>query len=393
MFEKYKIVFHLFGHSFLAIASLYFIALTILTLSIVFKESYKTNIENEFATKQPHIKIKYIDDNVLLSQEKIDLMKKKIKSFSTSIDTISEYVSGKIFVNSTGAKSGGNAFYQGEIKVVGLNSKDFVYNFFDANFVSRDPFNIKYTPLEFLYFFSTTPNAVIFNKTLANSYFPVIESVQNFSFRTQQKLLYAKLGGKFNDYDNQQILYTNRKFANRLLGNDVKKVSGYFLNAKKIEDIDKLINIIKSKIDSKRYIVISWLEERQRQLLIFSIFKTLSHIIVGIVLMLSLLFNLLLIYNTIVKKSYQLSTLAILGYILKREIFILIASIVIVDTIGVLWFAHWVSPILLYWFDLPDQYLLMEKNIYFSMFVGVAFLFILYLFIRNSYAIKVKSAF
>ena len=384
MFEKFKIVFSLFKKSFFMIGILYFVALVVFVLAISFKDAYKLHLENEFATKQPHIKIKYIDDNVIMSQKDIDKTKEELKKISPLIDTISEYVDGEIFVNSVGEKNGGNALYQGEIKVIGLNKQDLVYNFFDVKFSPRDPFNIRYTPLEFLYFFYTQPNAVIFNKTLNDSYFPVIESVQNFSFQTASLKTFAKLAGVFDDYDTKQILYTNVKFANHLLGNNKEKISGYFINANKVENIEQLISVIKKKINRKKFIVTSWLEEKKKQHMIFSIFKALSYVIIGIVLLLSLLFNVLLIYDAIVKKSYQLRVFLTMGYILKKEIFIILMSVAFIESCLVLLLSYHYMPLWLQLFGLPYQDIIFIHNIIYVSIVFIVFLVILYFFIKKS---------
>jgi len=63
MFNSLKIVYRLFRNSFFLTAILYMVALVIVLCIVSLKTAYKNSLQNEFATKQPHITIKYIDEN------------------------------------------------------------------------------------------------------------------------------------------------------------------------------------------------------------------------------------------------------------------------------------------------------------------------------------------
>ena len=121
MFKSYQIIYKLFRNSFVFTAILYLIALLLFISIVALKDAYKMSLQNEFATKQPHIKIEYIDNNILLSQSQIKTTMRQIKDISNSIDTISPYTDGNRFFVSVGYKgSSGNAQYSGSIKVIGL---------------------------------------------------------------------------------------------------------------------------------------------------------------------------------------------------------------------------------------------------------------------------------
>ncbi|MBL0708727.1 MAG: hypothetical protein JJW00_06745 [Sulfurimonas sp.] len=393
MLKSLNIVYRLFKHSFLLTGVLYLMALLVFIGVLALKDSYKTSLQNEFATKQPHIKIGYIDNNMNMTQEQIDDEMRSIRSLSHNIDAISPYVSGDMFFDSTGFKEGGNAQYSGNIRVIGMGQKSFVYDFFDSSFVDRKPFEIKYTPLEFVYAFRTLPNLVVFNNALFNSYFPVIQSAETFIYENDTHKYSAKLASVFNDYDKQAIIYTTISFANKLLKQNPNKIDGFFVNSKNLNDIDVLTMKLKNSLSKEKFIVSSWLEQREQQFMMFFLFESLSVLIVSVILFLSILFILLLLYNSIVKKSYQLSVLYTIGFSLKKEIFLFLLFVVSAVTS--------IAVVLLYSFipkitgDLNLPYDINMFNIYINYMgiMGVLFMLIAYILIDSSYKMKARSVF
>ena len=384
----YGIINRLFRTSLLITAFLYFLMLLAVVSIIALKSAFKTSLQEEFATKQPHIKIKYI---TLSNNYKKDL--EYIKSLSSKIASISPFVEGSKFFMATGYKEiGGNSLYSGDIKIIGIGTKNFVYDFFNASFMPRGKFNYPYTPLEFIYAFRTQKNLAVFNKALFNSFYPVIESTQNFEFKNK-KIFKVKLGAVFEDYDKTPILYTNITFANKLLSQNPNQIDGFFVNAKKLNDIDSLTKLLRLKLPSDKFIVSSYLELRKKQFSLFKIYEILSLLIVMVILTLSSLFILLLLYNAIVKKSYQLSVLFTIGYNLKTKIFFVLFLTISFVTLLASFLIYKYLPLLIKSFNLPFRSFMLTNSFYTVFVLDIIFLAISYILIHNAYNLKAKSLF
>jgi ABC-type lipoprotein release transport system permease subunit len=312
--KKFYLVFRLFRSSLWVVGILYFLSVFVFLMVVILKDSYKKTLQDEFATKQPHIKITYIN-NTILDEKGINKEIKFIKSYSNLIGSISPFVEKNRFFTAEGysKSSTANSQYNGDVKIIGLSTKEFVYNFFDAQFINKFPFDTKLTSAEFLYYFRNQKNSVIFNKTLYLSFFPIPEGVERFSFVHKPDNYNIQLLGVFTDYDKKSILYTNIHFANKLLNQNPNKIDGFFVNAKKLEDIDTLTKELKS-LPKDKYIVSSWLELRKKQYTMFSFFEGLSFVIANTILLLTILLILLILYYMIIKKSYQLSVFYSIGY-------------------------------------------------------------------------------
>ncbi|RLA82380.1 MAG: hypothetical protein DRG78_07355 [Epsilonproteobacteria bacterium] len=393
MFKSLAIVYRLFKNSFLLVGSLYFIAIILFISVMGLKDSYKRSLQNEFATKQPHIKLSYINNNQIIDKENREIEIKNISKLSNKIDKITPFTNGNIFFTSIGFKEGGNAQYSGDIKIIGIGTQNNIYDFLDSSFVYRKPFSIVYTPLEFLYSFNTVDNLMVFNKALFNSYFPVISSVENFIFKSEDLKYKGKLASIFNDYDKQPIIYTNIKFANKLLNNHSSKIDGYYINAKDLNSIDTLLEELKDSIDKNKFTISSWLEDRKKQFMMFYLFETLSILVVSVILFLSVLFILLLLYNAIVKKSYQLSILLTIGYPLKKEIFIFLIFIMTIVSILAVGSSYIYLPKLISFLNLPFQEDMILIYFNYIFIFGAIFTLISYFLINNSYKMKAKSVF
>ena len=386
----FKLVIRLFKTSFFVTFLFYTIALLIVLSVVVLKDSYKQSLQKQFLNKQPHIKLTYISS---VNSKSIDIQKEieKIKSVSSKIGVVSPYITGSKTFSITGAKITGAARYSGDVKIVGVGDREFVYDFYNLHFLPRGEFNVAYTPLFFLYSFRKSHDLVIFNEALFNSFYPVIESITTLEFRDNNKKLYARFAGKFEDYDETPILYTSLQKANQLLGSQ-NRIDGFFVNAKDSKDIEVLKDELK-KVLKNRFVVTSWLEERAKQQQMFNLFNTLSMIVIAVVVFLTVLFVLLLLYNSIVKKSYHLSVLYTLGFYLKMEIFMVL--------VGIVFFASAISFVLLQnyagnilsLFELSYNFDIILHSFYYLFFLDILFLFVSYILIDNSYKLKAKSIF
>jgi len=145
------VTFKLFKFPFIVILILYTLTSTIFLLIISIKDSYKLTLKEEFATKQPHIKISFIQNQTLLTKTQLEAEKNRILKLSNQISNIVAFVEGKSFYTSTASMTNSNSFYNGDIKIIGLETQSFIYNFYNLNFMKKEPFYIKYTPLEFIY--------------------------------------------------------------------------------------------------------------------------------------------------------------------------------------------------------------------------------------------------
>ena len=393
MLTRLKLIFKLFRKPLLFSSLLYLAVLILFTSLIGLKESYKISLQTAFASKQPHIKVSYIKDMVIMSSHDIQIQKERIRSLSPFINEVSEFVSGNNFYSSHGFKQGGSATYQGDILIIGLSTKDFAYDFMNAEFTSRPPYTIAYTPLEFLYHFKTDDKAVMFNTSLFNSYFPSIASMQDFSLIDDKTKHEIHLLGRFKDYDKQAIIYTNVKMANQLLSKHNNNIDGFFINAKKLEEIEPLYEHLKTTLDPKTFIVSSWLELRQKQFLMFKIFGGLSTLVLGLIISLTLLFIFLILYNAIIQKSYHLSVLLTIGYKLNKEIFILFSLLILIDTGLALIYIDYILPLLSSHFSLPyASYIQLNTSLYLSAFTFI-FGLLTYILIQVAYTIRSKSVF
>ena len=88
----FKLIYRLFKFPFLFVGILYFITLIFLLSVISLKEAYKNSLENEFAAKQPHIKMVFIDDNIQKTPLQIENDIKNISFLSDLIYKISPFV-------------------------------------------------------------------------------------------------------------------------------------------------------------------------------------------------------------------------------------------------------------------------------------------------------------
>lgn len=381
MFNSLKIVYRLFRNSFFLTAILYMVALVIVLCIVSLKTAYKNSLQNEFATKQPHITIKYIDEN---EYKPSDL--KYIKSLSSEIKEITPFISATRFFSSTASKIGAMSQYNGDIKVIGMGYKELVYDFYSIKYGTNTQLEVKYTPLEMIYRLRLNPNSIILNKSLFNQYYPVLESVSSIYFKNQK----ATFLGTFDDYDKTPILYTTIPFAKKLLHKN--NITGFFVNAKNLNDITKLTKLLKSKLKDK-FIVKSWLESRHKQFMMFSLYEILSMIIIGVILLLSILFILLLLYNAIIKKSYQLSVLFTIGFPLKRELFLFLFGVVVVVDILVSIFIFKFIPYIVEYLHLPFTNDIFILNVDYMFILSGVFLLVSYILIDSSYKLKAKSIF
>lgn len=393
MFKSIKIVIKLFKKSFIVTGILYFISL-ILFLSIIgLKDAYKISLEKEFATKQAHIKVLFIDEDIQKNDTQISEDINYLKLQSNLIEKVSPFTYGDKFFTSLGFKEGGNSFYNGNIKIIGLGSSDMVYDFYNSTFVNRKPFELKYTPLEFIYSFKQNQNIMIFNRSLFYSFFPVIESTEEFLFENKQNRYKGKLASIFNDYDNQPIIYTTLNFANKLLNNKKDKISGYYINVISIEDIEQVANVLKETLPKNKYSVNTWLEDREKQFMMFSIFESISIIIVLVIELLAILFTLLLLYNAIVKKSYQLSVLYTIGYKIEKEIFLSIFTIMFIVSISAVYILSKYLVDISDLFNLSLSKSFLYNTICYTTIIDIIFIVVSYLLIKGAYKLKAKSIF
>jgi len=388
-----SIVFKLFKKPFIFVGLLYFMALLLFVVVVGLKDAYKSSLESEFATKQPHINIHFIDNNVLLNNELLEEKILSIKSLSSMIDVVSPFVSGGHFYSSLGFKEGGNAQYSGEIKIIGVGDKYFVHDFFSSFYIARQPFQVPYTPLEFIQSFRANERIMVYNKALFNSYFPVIAGVEHFTFDDKKSHYKGRLASVFTDYDKEPILYTTLNFANTLLQNNPNKVDGFFVNAKELSQIESLVDILKVKLPSDTYIISSWLQERQQQFVMFFLFESLSLIILGVVLFLSGLFILLLLYHAIVKKSYHLSVLLTLGFGLKLPIFLVFVTIMTFVSLVTIYIDTVYLPQIITYLALPFDSSMLYNSYFYILLLDSLFVLCSYLLIHSAYNIKAKSVF
>jgi len=364
------------------------IVVSILTL----KDAYRVSLEQEFATKQPHITIEYVEDFKIVPPKEQKQFIKQLKEDFSMIDEVSAFVIGKKFFSVTGYKVGGNAQYSGDVKLIGIDPQRLVYDFYGANFIKRDPFGVDYTPAEFLVAFAKGGLSV-FNSSFFHSFFPVIESTEKFLFDATTQKYSVRLGAIFQDYDKEAILYTTIANVNQMLQQPSYKIDGFFVNAKRLEDIQKLTQALKEYLPTQDFIVSSWLQKREKQHMMFQLFESLSFLIVVVIVLLAVLFILLLLYHAIVKKSYQLSVLFTIGYFLQKEIFlVLVLSVVSVDLLLV-GFIYFVLPYIVSYAGFGYEPFMIKSSLSMIIVLSLVFVLISYILIAKSYEMKTKSVF
>jgi ABC-type lipoprotein release transport system permease subunit len=335
---KYRLTFDFFKKSLVVIA-ISQLAVTILFLFLLgLKESYNMKLKEEFATKQPHIKIKYISQNKIIDTQTQQQQIDKILKLSNKISAVIPFTSGDRFLEITGSKEGGNAFFNGDVRVIGLGKEALVYNFFEQSFASQEPFEVPYTSLEFLYDWEQDDNLSVFNQTLINSFYPVAGAISKFECKSDNDTFNIRLSGSFSDFDTKPILYASINKVNEILNKN--GIDGYFLNASSLEDIEIVLDQLKLALPKDEFVITSWIEDKKKQMMIFNLFQTMFFIVISIISILVFLITMLLIYNSIVKKGYQLTVLKWLGHLFTKEICIWLVIVILLPTIfgcGIYW--------------------------------------------------------
>lgn len=389
--SQLQLVWRLFSRSLITSVCLYFVALILVSAILGLNHSYRFSLEQEFATKQPHISIRFVENDRVMDFEAVVAEMDMIKRASPLIGAIAPYTTGSFFVSSLALKSGGNAQFNGDVKVIGLGKEAMLYDFYSASYVFREPFQIPYTPLEFVHRWQQDNQLMVYNRALFGSYFPVIAGVEEILFQSDLGNQKGQLAGVFSDYDTSPIIYTSIVFANELLGKKERTTDGFHVNVVRIEDVDKVKDTLQEQLDGNRYIISSWLEEHQKQFVMFTLFESLSAIIIVLILLLTILFIVLVLYNSIVRKSHQLSVIFMLGYNLKFYIFGAVSSIALATCAVVSWVNFLYLPELMAVVGLPCDEGIAMSSFVFIWVITAIFTIVAYYIISSSYKLSSKN--
>ena len=311
--------FFLNKYGFLSIVFVTIAFFTIFTL-LYLLDSYQYSLKKELLSKQAHIYIKYtnnkhIDKNLIREVNKI---------LGNDKTVLVPYIKGKKYIHIEAGDS-----FAG----TSLQASAYIYGFLQYNtFFKNKKFNaysdIGYNIHKLKQFFVDDGNIVILNQTL-NSMFnrQNISIVQATIFTKKSKINRAMLLGYFNDYSTKPVLYTNLKFAKKILQDNSLDISGYMIKIKDVSKIDGYIKLIRDRLKDKNLIVTQTTQTNGLQIKILTSLKNFIYLSICIVFCLAVFVNIMLLYGIMLDKQPQIRILFNLGIDISSKIIIATASI------------------------------------------------------------------
>ncbi|MEA2050452.1 MAG: hypothetical protein U9O56_06965 [Campylobacterota bacterium] len=321
-FASFKIFLQLFKGSLFKMMLLVFVSFFIITIIPIIINSYNKSLENSLATKQPHLIIKYIDENKIFKQEKLLEIENNIQNILgiKNIDSINSFVKSSVAVK---FKSYGYNLseYNGYVDAIGLSSYRYpiTYDFDTILPVMLSDYGFKLTGVEIFQRFKDEDNIMFFNETLYKSIQPLVTYEAKFDMSYFINETQSNHSGKFfgvvEDFFDKPIVYMDYKFLNKILGYDENHISGFMINIKD----QKKLNILKKDLenffnkDTKQVLVSSWRDINKKQNDIFKIFTEVGLFLKWIILILSTAAVSIYLYKTLLIKQPELRLLNILG--------------------------------------------------------------------------------
>lgn len=318
-----EIFFSLFKNSLLVAMGLVFITFAIITIIPIVINSYNESLEKSLATKQPHIRVSYINEKQHFTQKELSNIEAQMMN-SIGADDIKEinlYVQERLFVK---FKCYGNNLseYNGFVETIGLSKYHYpiTYDFESFEPVMLSDYGFKITGLEMFEEFKNHKDTIFFNKSLYMSIQPLVTYEANFEMEyfldsSDVTEVQGNFLGIVEDFFEKPIIYMDYQYLNEILGHESNHISGFMIN---INDQNKLYEI-KQKLelffnyDEKKVIVSTWRELNKKQNDIFKIFTQVGAFLKWIILILAITAVSVYLYKSLLMKQPQLRLLNILG--------------------------------------------------------------------------------
>jgi len=326
-----RLIFKLLNKSFInifLISIVVFFSISLISIAIY---KYNTFLQTSFAKKQPHIVLRYINDNMNVNiQKEISRIKNILKNDLKNINsftTTTKYIK---------LQKGLGAF-RGKVKIIGLGLDEYpiTYDFNKIDIRLLEDYNIRLTGIEVFYIFKK--KYVLFNQALQKSFLDFAPSVStNYGlFINRHKLDNITFIGVLDDMKDTPILFMSRRYFNKLFKFSKNHVNGFYINIKNQDKLKDDIRLLSMAFKNAQ--ILSWRDINQKQNKILNVFSFIGNLIQIILLILGIVAILVVFINGIVTKSRQIKVLNILGARLLLKINMLFFMFIVIgEIIGVI---------------------------------------------------------
>jgi len=302
-----RLLLKLLKNSFISvflISGIIFFTLSLISMAIY---KYDTYLKNSFAKKQPHIILKYIDENFSTNiDNEIYKIKKTLKSELVSLNS---FVEKEKFVK----LQKGLAIFRGKIKIVGLGLEEYpiTYDFNRIDMRLIDDYNIRLTGIELFYMFKN--GVVVFNRTLQKSFLDSAPSVSTkyAMFIDNKRVANVEFMGILDDLSETATLFMSRNYFNKIFHYDKNHLNGFYINIKHQKFLNNSIKLLKKEFPKAE--IISWRDINKKQDTILTLFSSIAKFIEIILIILGLITLLVVFINGVITKRKQIRMLHILG--------------------------------------------------------------------------------
>lgn len=322
--------FILFGFVVFCILSLFFIV-----------NGYEQQVENRFASKQPHFTLTLsgdIDQWQVFKQTAQMKALKKVLSDQENIVAVSEFarVTKWLRLKAATSQLSGfetqqeyDKFSSGNVTLLALERKlPSVIPMTQLNYYDAGAYKFKITNLEYAADWLVTPRLVLPNAVLdASFYTPIGQQVSVKSDSFEEPF---QIKAFINDYADASILYMGLEQLPFWITKDDSLEAGLFVRIEashRLEETKDLLLTLLART-GKDWLVTTWLEEKSKQKSILLMTKLLGYSLI-VILVVMLLFVLALNQSTVfINKAKSLKILFMTGYLLTTPLIItgLIAS-------------------------------------------------------------------
>lgn len=324
-------------------------------------DSYEKQVEERFASKQPHFTMSLEGGVSSWSDYKasgeLENLKRSLQD-EGSILSVSEFtkVTKWLRLKAATAQQSGfesaqeyDKFSSGNVTLIGLERHfPSVIPLTELNYYDAGAYKFKITNLEFAADWLMNPSLVLPNAVLDASFFAPIS--QEVSIKSVGHGYQGKIKAFINDYNDESILYMGIEQISAWLDDHDLKEEGLYLRILDSRDIEQSKNVITALLakTGENWTVTTWLDEKSKQKSILLMTKLLGYSLISV-----LVFALILILglnqaNVFIKKAKSLNILYMTGYLLTLP---LVVTSFFVGLLGLLlaYFVTfiWLKPMIL----------------------------------------------
>jgi ABC-type lipoprotein release transport system permease subunit len=318
------ILWPIFRYDFMRILLVLTLVLSVVAVLISMLALYEEQLESSLASKQPHIVVQPISDEMTESEARLWI--EKINQQVHEVTSITPYLTSIRFITwHAQLMLPGDFRIQAYSKhamvnttVVGVDKSPpaIMKLLADKAYVSGE-FRLPLTPLEQMAAWYTNEDSAIMNRVLDNSFYPPISQAVILTTKANDITFSFHVSQPITDYKNNAVLYTGLKKAQQLLSNGNRNVTGVYINIALPKQAavvsNRLREFMQQQGESVR--ISTWLDSalKQQQLvtLLRLVVTTLSVIVTGLGMLLVLLTE----YKSVVAKHDSLSIFFRLGLI------------------------------------------------------------------------------